>query len=50
VTHRQIEKLEREPPGVLVQTYQCHWEWDRGRKCNHIYALTVRAFVEAEEV
>lgn len=47
---RQLEKWQTEPPGELVQTYQCAYQVRRGKKCNCIYPITARALQLAHEM
>lgn len=47
---RTVLKHSADHPGEMVQTYQCAFQFDRGRKCNTIYALTAGAFQRAVEI
>ena len=42
ITHALVEKLNAEPAGMHLATYQCH-----RRKCGHVYDITAAAYHRA---
>lgn len=49
-TEKQLAKWADEPPGELVQTYQCHFNVRPRVKCNRIFAITAGSVQRATEM